>query len=91
LCALNEPRGRRLRSIGVGLVVASHGRGDVDTRCRQHLMPYFAERTRAVIEISPDSHIAEGNVIQHDQLTPATRRQAERVAAEVGHAIRAGL
>jgi cellulose biosynthesis protein BcsQ len=73
------------------VVVASHGRGDVDTRCRQHLMPYFAERTRAVIEISPDSHIAEGNVIQHDQLAPATRRQAERVAAEVGHAIRAGL
>jgi hypothetical protein len=54
-------------------------------------MPYFAERTRAVIEIAPDRHIAEGNVIQHDQLSPATRRQAERVAAEVGHAIRAGL
>jgi hypothetical protein len=54
-------------------------------------MPYFADRTRAVIEIAPDRHIAEGNVIQHDQLAPATRRQAERVAAEVGHAIRAGL
>jgi cellulose biosynthesis protein BcsQ len=73
------------------VVVASHGQGDVDSRCRQHLMPYFAERTRSVIEISPDRHIAEGNVIQHDQLAPATRRQAERVAAEVAHAVRAGL
>ena len=73
------------------VVVASHGQGDVDTRCRQHLMPYFNERTRAVIEIDPDPHIAEGNVIQHDQLSPATRRKAERVAAEVANAIRAGM
>ena len=73
------------------VVVASHGQGDVDSRCRQHLMPYFAERTRAVIEIDPDPHIAEGNVIQHDQLSPATRRQAERVAAEVANSIRAGM
>ena len=73
------------------VVVASHGWGDADSRCRQHLMPYFADRTRAVVEIDPDRHIAEGNVIQHDQLAPATRRQAERVAAEVGNAIRAGL
>ena len=73
------------------VVVASHGQGDVDTRCRQHLMPYFADRTRAVIEIDPDPHIAEGNVIQHDQLSPATRRQAERVAAEVANSIRAGM
>ena len=41
------------------VVVASHGQGDVDSRCRQHLMPYFADRTRAVIEIDPDPHIAE--------------------------------
>jgi MinD-like ATPase involved in chromosome partitioning or flagellar assembly len=82
---------RTVNLVRRAVVVASHGQGDVDTRCRRHLMPYFAERTRAVIEISPDSHIAEGNVIQHDQLAPATRRQAERVAAEVGHAIRAGL
>ena len=73
------------------VVVASHGQGDVDSRCRQHLMPYFADRTRAVIEIEPDPHIAEGNVIQHDQLSPATRRQAERVAAEVANSIRAGM
>jgi len=73
------------------VVVASHGQGDVDSRCRQHLMPYFAERTRAVIEIDPDPHIAEGNVIQHDQLSAATRRQAERVAAEVASSIRAGM
>jgi MinD-like ATPase involved in chromosome partitioning or flagellar assembly len=73
------------------VVVASHGQGDVDSRCRQHLMPYFNERTRAVIEIDPDPHIAEGNVIQHDQLSPATRRQAERVAAEVANSIRAGM
>ncbi len=73
------------------VVVASHGQGDVDSRCRQHLMPYFADRTRAVIEIDPDPHIAEGNVIQHDQLGPATRRQAERVAAEVANSIRAGM
>lgn len=73
------------------VVVASHGQGDVDSRCRQHLMPYFADRTRAVIEIDPDPHIAEGNVIQHDQLSPATRRQAERVAAEVADSIRAGM
>jgi MinD-like ATPase involved in chromosome partitioning or flagellar assembly len=73
------------------VVVASHGQGDVDSRCRQHLMPYFADRTRAVIEIDPDPHIAEGNVIQHDQLSAATRRKAERVAAEVAHSIRAGM
>ena len=73
------------------VVVASHGQGDVDARCRQHLMPYFADRTRAVIEISPDPHIAEGNVIQHDQLSAATRRQAERVAAEVANSIKAGM
>ena len=84
-----EPRATGL--VKRAVVVASHSQGDVDSRCRQHLMPYFAERTRAVIEIAPDRHIAEGNVIQHDQLSPATRRQAERVAAEVGHAIRAGL
>jgi MinD-like ATPase involved in chromosome partitioning or flagellar assembly len=84
-----DPRASSL--VKRAIVVASHSQGDVDTRCRQHLMPYFAERTRAVIEIAPDRHIAEGNVIQHDQLAPATRRQAERVAAEVGHAIRAGL
>jgi cellulose biosynthesis protein BcsQ len=84
-----EPRATSL--VKRAVVVASHSQGDVDSRCRQHLMPYFAERTRAVIEIAPDRHIAEGNVIQHDQLAPATRRQAERVAAEVGHAIRAGL
>ena len=73
------------------VVVASHGQGEVDSRCRQHLMPYFADRTRAVIEIDPDPHIAEGNVIQHDQLSPATRRQAERVAAEVANSIRASM
>jgi cellulose biosynthesis protein BcsQ len=84
-----DPRATSL--VKRAVVVASHGQGDVDSRCRQHLMPYFAERTRAVIEIAPDPHIAEGNVIQHDQLSAATRRQAERVAAEVGHAIRAGL
>jgi cellulose biosynthesis protein BcsQ len=82
---------RAISLVKRSVVVASHSQGDVDGRCRQHLMPYFAERTRAVIEIAPDRHIAEGNVIQHDQLSPATRRQAERVAAEVGHAIRAGL
>ena len=82
---------RAISLVKRAVVVASHGQGDVDGRCRQHLMPYFAERTRAVIEIAPDRHIAEGNVIQHDQLSPATRRQAERVAAEVGHAIRVGL
>ena len=82
---------RAISLVKRAVVVASHGQGEVDSRCRQHLMPYFAERTRAVIEIAPDRHIAEGNVIQHDQLSPATRRQAERVAAEVGHAIRAGL
>ena len=84
-----DPRATSL--VKRAVVVASHSQGDVDTRCRQHLMPYFADRTRAVIEIAPDRHIAEGNVIQHDQLAPGTRRQAERVAAEVGHAIRAGL
>ena len=84
-----EPRAAGL--VKRAVVVASHSQGDVDSRCRQHLMPYFAERTRAVIEIAPDRHIAEGNVIQHDQLSPATRRQAERAAAEVGHAIRTGL
>ncbi len=84
-----EPRATSL--VQRAVVVASHGQGEVDSRCRQHLMPYFADRTRAVIEIAPDRHIAEGNVIQHDQLSPATRRQAERAAAEVGHAIRAGL
>jgi cellulose biosynthesis protein BcsQ len=82
---------RTVNLVRRAVVIASHGQGDVDNRCRRHMMPYFAERTRAVIEISPDNHIAEGNVIQHDQLAPATRRQAERVAAEVGHAIRAGL
>jgi cellulose biosynthesis protein BcsQ len=84
-----DPRATSL--VKRAVVVASHGQGDVDSRCRQHLMPYFAERTRAVIEIAPDPHIAEGNVIQHDQLSAATRRQAERVAAEVGHAIGVGL
>jgi cellulose biosynthesis protein BcsQ len=78
---------RTVKLVRGSVVVASHGQGDVDSRCRKHLMPYFAERTRAVIEINPDSHIAEGNVIQHDQLAAATRRQAERVAAEVAHAI----
>jgi len=34
-----------------------------------------------VIEIAPDRHIAEGNVIQHDQLSRATRRAADRAAA----------
>jgi cellulose biosynthesis protein BcsQ len=69
------------------VVVASHNQGDLDVRCRQHLMPYFVERTRAVIEIAPDPHIAEGNVIRHDQLKAATRRQAERLAAEAANAI----
>ena len=82
---------RTVKLVRGAVVVASHGQGDVDSRCRKHLMPYFVERTRAVIEINPDSHIAEGNVIQHDQLAPATRRQAERVAAEVAHAIRGAL
>lgn len=69
------------------VVVASHNHGDLDTRCQQHLKPYFVERTKAVIEIAPDPHIAEGNVIYHDQLKPATRRQAERLAAETANAI----
>ena len=73
------------------VVVASHNHGDLDARCQQHLKPYFLERTKAVIEITPDPHIAEGNVIEHDQLSAATRRQAERLAAEVAHAIRASL
>ena len=49
------------------VVVASHNHGDLDTRCQHHLKPYFLDRTQAVIEITPDRHIAEGNVIQHDQ------------------------
>lgn len=73
------------------VVVASHNHGDLDARCQQHLKPYFLERTKAVIEINPDPHIAEGNVIEHDQLSVATRRQAERLAAEVAHAIRASI
>lgn len=87
----HHPEERVVGLVRRAVIVASHGQGDVDVRCRQHLMPYFAERTRAVIEIDPDRHIAEGNVIQHDQLSPATRRQAERVAAEVADAIRAGM
>ena len=73
------------------VVVASHNHGDLDARCQQHLKPYFLERTKAVIEITPDPHIAEGNVIEHDQLSAATRRQAERLAAEVARAIRASV
>lgn len=73
------------------VVVASHNQGDLDARCRQHLMPYFVQRTRAVIEIAPDAHIAEGNVIRHDQLTRGTRRMAERLAAEVARSVEAGL
>ena len=69
------------------VVVASHNQGDLDIRCRQHLMPYFVQRTQAVIEIAPDAHIAEGNVIRHDQLTPRTRRKAERLAAEVARSV----
>jgi MinD-like ATPase involved in chromosome partitioning or flagellar assembly len=87
----NSGEERVVNLVRRAVVVASHGQGDVDSRCRQHLMPYFADRTRAVIEIDPDPHIAEGNVIQHDQLSPATRRQAERVAAEVANSIRAGM
>lgn len=45
------------------VVVASHNQVDLDTRFRQHPMPYFLERTQAVIEIASDPHIAEGNVI----------------------------
>jgi cellulose biosynthesis protein BcsQ len=70
------------------VVVASHGEGDLDSRCRAQLQPYFARRTQAIIEIPPDRHIAEGNAILHDQLTKATRRQSERMAAEVAKAIR---
>lgn len=44
-----------------------------------------AENWRAAV------HIAEGNVIQHDQLSPKTRRQAERLAAQTVRAIRASL
>lgn len=73
------------------VVVASHNQGDLDARCRQHLMPYFVQRTRAVIEIAPDAHIAEGNVIRHDQLTARSRRMAERLAAEVARSVAAGL
>ena len=73
------------------VVVASHNQGDLDVRCRQHLMPYFVQRTRAVIEIAPDAHIAEGNVIRHDQLTPRTRRMAERLAAEVARSVEGAL
>jgi cellulose biosynthesis protein BcsQ len=69
------------------VVVASHGQGDSDPRCRAQLKPYFEARTQAVIEIPPDPHIAEGNAIQHEQLTPVTRRQSMRMAAEVAKAI----
>ena len=84
-----EPRLQDL--VRRAVVVASHNQGDLDQRCRQHLMPYVTERTQAVIEIGPDAHIAEGNVIQHDQLAAATRRQADRLAAEVAKAIELGL
>lgn len=87
--AAGDPRQQSL--VRRAVVVASHNHGDLDPRCRQHLRPYFTERTQAVIEIGPDDHIAEGNVIQHDQLAPATRRQAERLAAEVSKAIQLGL
>lgn len=73
------------------VVVASHNFGDVDQRCRAQLRPFFQQRTKALIEIAPDRHIAEGNVIRHDQLMPATRRQAERVAAEVARAVSARI
>lgn len=73
------------------VVVASHNQGDLDVRCRQHLMPYFVQRTRAVIEIAPDAHIAEGNVIRHDQLAPRTRRMSERLAAKVARSVEVGL
>ena len=73
------------------VVVASHNHGDLDSRCQQHLKPYFLQRTKAVIEIEPDPHIAEGNVIQHDQLSAKTRRQSERLAAETARAVRASL
>ena len=69
------------------VVVASHGEGEVDSRCRTHLLPYFRQRTQAVIEIPPDRHIAEGNAILHDQLAARTRRLAERMAAEAAQAV----
>jgi cellulose biosynthesis protein BcsQ len=73
------------------VVVASHGEGDLDARCQAQLRPYFTQRTQAVIEIPPDRHIAEGNAIQHDMLTAATRRQSDRMAAEIAKAIRLKL
>lgn len=73
------------------VVVASHGQGDLDSRCRAQLLPYFEKRTQAVIEIPPDPHIAEGNAILHDQLKPLTRRRAMRMAAEVAKAIQLGV
>ena len=89
LQASDDPRQRDL--VRRTVVVASHNHGDLDARCQQHLKPYFLERTAAVIEIEPDPHIAEGNVIQHDQLSAKTRRQSERLAAETARAIRASV
>lgn len=70
------------------VIVASHGQGELDPRCRKQLLPYLAQRTKAIIEIAPDRHIAAGGVIHHDQLRAATRRQAERIAAEASLSIR---
>lgn len=89
LQAAEDPQLRGLLARTV--VVASHNHGDLDLRCQQHLKPYFLQRTKAVVEIAPDSHIAEGNVIEHDQLGAACRRQAERLAAEVADAIKDAL
>ncbi|MDN5803000.1 MAG: hypothetical protein L0H26_00175 [Microlunatus sp.] len=89
LQASEDPRQRDL--VRRTVVVASHNHGDLDVRCPQHLKPYFLDRTKAVIEIVPDPHIAEGNVIRHDQLSQKTRRQSERLVAETACAIRAGL
>lgn len=89
LQASDDPRQRDL--VRRAVIVASHNQGDLDFRCQQHLKPYFLDRTKAVIEIEPDPHIAEGNVIQHDQLSVNTRRQAERLAAQTAGAIRDGL
>lgn len=67
------------------VVVATNGPADSQATVRTSGAEFFG--SYPIVEIPTDPHIAEGGVIDHSKLAPATQRAALALAAEVARAI----
>ncbi|NNG19852.1 chromosome partitioning protein [Naumannella sp. ID2617S] len=64
------------------VIAATNGPADVQAKVKANGASWFGS-AHPIVELPTDPHLAEGGVIDHAKLRPATRRAALHLAAEV--------